>query len=252
MKKEFLDWDLAATDEDQDERKLYASGQMGLPILDRWNPPEGTRLAKELYGSQAGDTAFVIGTGPSISKAEKQLDITPPGSFRVAINRAIEKVPAEYWFFIDEESYRASKDCENAKNAKAIGVDRFWQYWGPEVYVWRRAYNPSDFREGRLIHRSSSFIASLHFAVWLGATRVVTVGCDNKLDPSKVYEDRLRRVYQALFIRINRSLVQDVGYWLPSWVTMADASKGSLLLPKTFLGQEIKRVQESKEGIWRP
>lgn len=249
LREAFKDEDVAATD---DTRKEYTVSQLKLPVEERWNPPVGTRLAKDLYGSQAGDTAFIVGTGPSVSKAVKQLEDPVPGAFRICINRAIDVVPGEYWFFIDEESYRASKEKSNAANTKAIGVDRFWQYWGPEVYVWRRAYEPSHFREGRLIHRSCSLLGAMHFAVWLGATRIVTVGCDNRLEPGREYSDHLKSVYTCLFNRINKSLVTDVDFWLPSWVTMADASKGSLMLPKTFLGLEIKKLTESKGGIWQP
>lgn len=222
----------------------YVREQLKLPVLDRWIPPQGTRLAKDLYGTNMGETAFVIGMGPSRSKA-KRLQEPLPGSFRIAINKAIEEVPAEYWLFIDPESYFRSKDHPNAKNAKALGVDRFWKMYPPEVYIWQRAYNPPDFREGRLIHRACSLLPSLHMAVWLGAKRVVTIGCDNKLEGDKRIE-KYEETYGYLFRRINKSLMNDLGYWLPSWVTMADASDGDLALPKTKLGLEIKRVQDDR------
>lgn len=223
----------------------YVRAQLKLPVLERWLPPEGTKLAKELYGSRMGETAFVIGTGPSVSKAVKQLQDPVPGSFRLAINKAIESVPAEYWLFIDPESYFKSRQTQNAKGTTSLGVDRFWKMFPPEVHIWQRAYNPPDFQEGRLIHRACSLLPALHMAVWLGATRVVTVGCDNRVkDDARLVGSEEQ--YQYLFRRINKSLMNDLGYWLPSWVTLADASDGDLALPKTKLGREIQRLTHDR------
>lgn len=235
---------------DPEGYRAYAREQLKLPQGQRWIPPEGTKLAKELYGSRMGDTAFVVGTGPSIKKAEKWLKVCPPGAFVIAINSAIKSVPAAYWMFIDAESYFKVRESENAKKAVALGVDRFWKLYPPEVLIWQRAYEPADFREGRLLHRATSLLPALHMAVWLGAKRIVTVGCDNRLDPEKEYSEDLAKVYNFLFHRINRSLMRDLPYWLPSWVSLADASDGALALPKTYLGRELEALTKPKIEVF--
>jgi hypothetical protein len=227
----------------------YTRSELKKPQIERWIPPDGTKLAKELYGSRMGDTAFVIGCGASLKKAEKYLKEAVAGSFRITLNRAVRYVPSEYWLFIDPESYFACKKHPHAEKATALGVDRFWRMYGPEVHIWQRAYNPVDFKAGRLIHRACSLLPALHMAVWLGAQRIVTVGCDNVLTDSHDIDQKTKSVYTALFRRINKSLMHDIGYWLPSWVTMADASGGSLALPKTTLGKELKALNAPIQAL---
>ena len=231
---------------DPADYRAYVREQLVKPQGERWIPPEERTLANSIYGSRMGDTAFVVGAGPSIHKAESQLKEVPPGSLVIAINAAITRVPANYWMFIDAESFFKFREHENATKAAPLGVDRFWKLYPPEVLIWQRAYEPSDFREGRLIHRATSLLPALHMAVWLGAKRIVTVGCDNRLDPEVHNTPERQEVYKFLFQRINRSLVLDLGYWLPSWVTIADASDGELMLPKTKLGLEIKKLNAHK------
>ncbi len=232
-----------------EEYRAYVREQLKLPQGDRWLPPKGRRLVSDLTGEQAGKTAFVIGAGKSLVKAESMLQEAPPGSFRIAINAAITKVPAEYWLFIDAETFFKHRDKVKSPVdgvVKPLGVDRFANLFPPEVAIWRRAYEPEDFKTGRLIHRACSLLPALHMAVWLGATRIVTIGCDNTLDPERLQEPNYKIQYEYLFKRINRSLIRDTGYWLPSWVSMADASGGNLALPKTRLGLEIKRLNDKR------
>lgn len=238
-------------DTDVDDYALsdYDRAQLSMPVSQRWKPDEGTPLARHFYGKYVDQTAFVIGAGPSIKKCEGRIDRPVAGAFRVAINAAILKVPADFWFFIDLDTYLAYKDHPNAKAATAIGVDRFWKHYGPEVYVWERAYERGDIKAGRIVHRSTSLIAAMHFSCWLGATRVVTVGCDNKIHDGMILTDKQRTCYPYTFRRINRSLLHDTRFWCPSWTTLADTSGGSLPLTPTYLADEVKRLEAESGRI---
>lgn len=242
------DWD---GEVDGYQPSAYDEEQMKLPQGERWRPPQGTPLARHFYGKHVDSTVFVIGTGPSIKKVEGRIDRPLDGAVRIAINRAIEKVAAEYWFFIDLDSYNASKNHPNAKAAVAVGVDRFWPHYGPEVFVWERAYERHHIKEGRIVHRSTSLIAALHFSVWLGATRVVTVGCDNKIRDGEDVAGANRKCLPYTFKRINRSLLRDTKFWCPSWTSLADASGGDLALAPTLLSDEVKQLEAAHGRIVR-
>lgn len=229
----------------------YDDEQMKLPQGERWVPAEGTPSARGLYGRYLEQTAFVIGAGPSIKKCEGRIDRPLDGAFRIAINRAIEKVAAEFWLFIDLDSYNASKDHPNAKAATALGVDRFWKHYGPEVLVWERAYELHDIRAGKLVHRSTSLIPAMHLACWMGATRVVTVGCDNRVTDPRGLTELQRKCYPYLFKRVNRSLLRDTKFWCPSWTSLADASGGDLALAPTLLSDEVKQLEAAHGRIVR-
>jgi len=229
----------------------YDKEQMSLPQSARWKPAEGTLSARYFYGKHVDQTAFVIGTGPSIKKVEGRIDRPLDGAFRVALNAAITRVAAEYWFFIDLDTYLAYKDHPNARAAKAVGVDRFWKHYGPEVHVWERAYELGDIKQGRIVHRSTSLIAALHFSCWLGASRIVTVGCDNRVIDRSELTEKQRICYPYTFKRINRSLLRDVRFWKPSWTDLYDASDGELALSPTILSDEVKRLEAGNGRIVR-
>ncbi len=227
----------------------YDNAQMGLPQSDRWKP-EGVKLARELYGKHVEETAFIVGKGPSIHKAVSRLQKKTPGSFTICLNHAIERVPGDYWMFMDLDAYRASKDVAKVVKATPLGVDRFWKYYDPDVYVWERAYTYEDLKAQRLTHRSTTLLAALHMAIWMGATRVVTVGCDNKLPPDTgAFDDRYKGIQRLTYKRINDALVNDMKFWKPSWCSIADASGGNIALPRTFLGLEIERLERAAKKI---
>ena len=63
------------------------------------------KSARELYGAPKAQLAFVIGCGPSIEKAKRYLMEPHDHVIRIALNAAIEDIPAEYWLWIDGDAY---------------------------------------------------------------------------------------------------------------------------------------------------
>lgn len=224
------------------------------------------KLARELYGKRLGQLAFVIGCGPSIKKAEQYLSAPHPHSFRIAINRAIESVPADYWFWIDGDSYSRSKDHPNAKAAVKLGVDHFQSLYSDDVYVWERAIKyPQDLYKLKVANNHTSLIGAIHMAALLGAVRVVTVGCDHEASDEYVARKereekalgggladwdfkKWRGCYDFTFQRINTAL-RDLGLWLPEYVSVADASGGRLPIRKTAVNAELAMLDEAYKAL---
>lgn len=226
------------------EYKQYAEEEAKKPVSDRYLPPKERKLANELYGSRMGQGCFIIGSGPSIKKAERSLQEPTHGTFRIAINEAITKVPAEYWMFIDSDAYLKWKDHPNAKNAIKLGVDRFWMEYADDVVIWRRAFSSEDVKAGRLVHRSTTLIPAMHLSFWLGATDVITVGCDNYEPADSGWDATRKDIMNCTFLRINHALVKDMPYIAPSWVKMVDVSGGDLLLPKSNLFSQLAKLRK--------
>ncbi len=218
------------------------------------------RSYRELLGSRLNQLCFVIGPGPSIKKAEKYLMEPKPHVFRIAINAAITKVPAEYWFFIDLATYTLYKDHPNAKNAITLGVENWKDHYGPEVYTWEPAKKlPEDVQNLKLLHRGTSLVGAINMASLLGSPRVVTVGCDHtfseeylngKMDEANrmkepdaevITLDKIKDFYACTTIRVNRALAE-MPFWLPKWVTVRDASGGELPLVDTSVNAELDLV----------
>lgn len=215
-------------------------------------------MARELYGSRldrigertVGQLGFIFGCGPSLVKAEKYLSHPTPHSFRIAINRAIEKIPAEYWFWIDGDAYLASKEHPNARSAIQLGVDRFSNLYDDSVHVWERVFRvPEDIYALKLVHRATSLIAAIHMASLLGAARIVTVGTDHQITQAELDERKRREpgknweeIYRFTFSRIVDG-ISKMPMFLPHWVTVADASGGALPLPKTYIGKELSDLE---------
>lgn len=223
---------------------------------------------RDLFSKHRGDLCFIIGAGPSIIYAKNKLSTVPPNTFRIAINRAIEDIPAEYWFWIDGDAYEKSKDHPNAKAAIRIGVEQFQHLYDEDTYVWERVIgNMKDgLSKGQLVHRSTSLIAAISMAMRMGSCRVVMVGCDHDLTPSEAAlkvaqkpETNWQSVYTFTFARINDAL-KNRDKWLPKEVMLRDASKigtqwGLLPIPKTTIGEELtlnhdfhKWLDERKAG----
>lgn len=216
---------------------------------------------RELIGSRLNQLCFVIGSGPSIKKAEKYLMEPKPHVYRIAINAAITKVPAEFWFFIDLASYNLYKDHPNAKNAIALGVENWAEFYGPEVYTWEPAQKlPEDVQNLKLLHRGTSIVGSIGMAALLGSPRIVTVGCDNtfseeycifkrdeanKGKPVEEHVDlaKIKDFYMCTTLRINKALAE-MPFWLPKWVSVRDASGGELPLVDTSVNSELDLVQK--------
>ena len=208
--------------------------------------------ARELFGQRRGDLCFIIGSGPSIIYAKNKLSKPGPHTYRIAINRAIEDIPAEYWFWIDGNAYEASKDHPNAKAATRIGVDKYRHLYDPDTYVWDRVIGNTQkgLEAGGLVHRATSLIAAISMAARMGSARIVTVGCDNDVTPAEVAmrskadpKTDWQSVYTFTFCRINEALAER-DKWLPKPVMIRDASKigtqwGKLPLPKTTIGEEL-------------
>jgi hypothetical protein len=223
---------------------------------------------KALYGTEKGKLCFIFGRGPSLKNAVKHFGggKKHPHVITIAINKAIEEVPADYWFWMDLDAYQGSKDHPNAKNAIKCGVDKWASEYDPDVYLWERAGAPGVigykgrstfakhvFEDGKLAWNGVSAIGSSSLAWNLGAFRIVYVGCENKdtegyiekrvkADPSKDW----RSIYSFTFARVSEAL-KNRAYWMHPKVMLADASHtgteyGDLALPKTTIPKELEMV----------
>ncbi len=233
--------------------------------------------AKALYGTQSGSLAFIIGRGPSLKNAVRHFGEGQkyPHVFTIAINKAIEEVPADYWFWMDLDAYEMSKDHPNAKAAIKCGVDRWTAQYDPDVFVWERAGAPGVigykgrsqfqkdiFEDGKLAWNGVSLIGAASLAWHLGCYRMVFVGCENKdtdgyierrqqADPSKNWKS----VYSFTFARVAEAL-KNRAYWMHPKIMMADASHtgsewGDLVLPKTTIPEELELVKGFHEALER-
>lgn len=218
------------------------------------------RLARELYGKRLGELSFIIGPGPSISKAERLLSKPHPRSFRIAINSAITKVKADYWFFIDALAYKLYKDHPNAKGAVKIGVENWAEHYEEDVYLWEPAKKlPDDVQALKILHRGCSLIGAMGMAMLMGSPRIVTVGADNNFSEeymqAKLKEvraekgrenetiEKVRDYYSCLVVRVNRAL-NELPFWCPDWVTVRDASglDSQLPLKPTSIHKEFEML----------
>jgi hypothetical protein len=205
------------------------------------------KMARDLYGTKERNLAFVIGCGPSIEKAERLLANPHPNSIRIALNDAIGKVAAEYWFFIDGDAYLRMKDHPNAKAAIRVGVEKFAEMYDKDTYVWERALKlPEDIHAGKLVHRATSLIGATSFAARLSCPRICYVGCDHTMPSADYLAERERMdptknwkgVYAFTFRRINDAFMNRAK-WLPPWATVVDASGGNLPITQTFIHKEL-------------
>jgi hypothetical protein len=217
-------------------------------------------LARELYGKHLRELCFIIGPGPSISKAQKYLSEPHPKSFRIAINSAITKVKAEYWFFIDALAYKLYKGHPNAKDTIKIGVENWAEHYEPDVYLWEPAKKlPEDVQNLKILHRGCTLIGAMGMAMLMGSPRIVTVGTENRFteeymaeklkevrsEPGRESEtiEKVRDYYLSLQIRVNRAL-NEAPFWCPNWVTLRDASgiDSELPLPDTSIHKEFEML----------
>ena len=214
------------------------------------------KQARDLYGSFLEPTlAFIIGPGPSISKAEKYLMEPHPHVIRIALNAAIRKIPAEYFFFIDLVAYQNYGSHPNARAAKRVGVENFADQYDEDTYAWERAMKlPGDVQKGKLLHRGTSVIPAIGFAAWLGCPRIVLVGCDNQYTDEEieakrqeVYPDKsfawCKGVHNYTTARVNVAL-NEMPFWLPDWVMVRDASHGTLNLKATGINFELEKIDQ--------
>lgn len=221
------------------------------------------RMASELYDTQKGKLAFIVGRGPSIRNAEKHLKEKHPHAIVIAINKAIEQIPADYWFWMDLDAYQGSKDHPNAKAAIKMGVDKWAPDYDPDVYMWERAGNTEKlgpegrrdffddvFKKRKLAWNGVSAVGAASLAWQLGAFRMVFVGCENKdtdgyierraaADPTKNWAS----IYSFTFARVAEAMTNRFA-WMHPKVMMADASHtgvewGDLPLPKTTIPKEL-------------
>ena len=219
------------------------------------------KSARDLYGSRVGELAFVVGPGPSVLKAVRWLSEPHPMSYRIAINAAITKVPADYWLWIDGLAYDMYKAHPNARAAIRLGrVGGESSYADdPEVYGWEPAKTlPDDVQALKILHRGTSLIAAINMAAIFGSPRIVIVGCDNtfteeynqakleeinRADPErKETIERVREFNLCTILRVNRA-IREMPFWLPKWVTVRDASGGDLPLLGTSIIRELEMLE---------
>jgi hypothetical protein len=234
---------------------------------------------REIFDSRNGELCFVVGMGESIANAEKHLKERHPRAFTIAINRAIERVPADYWFWMDLDAYETSKDHPNAKAAIRCGVDLFKDHYDSETYIWERAGDPDkkgpevreaffkDVQAGKLAWNGVSAVGASSLAWHLGAFRIVFVGCENRMNEEylkiKEAEDiqkngkvtkNWRSIYVFTFARIAEAL-KNRAVWMHPKVMLADASHtgtewGELDLPKTTIPQEFDSLDAFYKHLW--
>lgn len=231
---------------------------------------------KALYGTEKGNLCFIFGRGPSLQNAKRHFyGQKRPHVFTIAINKAIEEVPADYWFWMDLDAYQASKDHPNAKAAIKCGVDKWADQYEEGTYIWERAGAPGVighkgrsvfakhvFEDGKLAWNGVSAIGSASLAWNLGAFRIVFVGCENKNtngyiekrikeDPSRDWRD----IYGFTFARVAEAL-KNRAYWMHPKVMLADASHvgteyGDLALPKTTIPKELEMLEGFYKALER-
>jgi|SRR5579872_233490 len=213
------------------------------------------RDAKDLYGSEYGSVGFVIGSGPSLAYAKKMLSVPHKHTFTIAVNRAITEVPADYFLWIDQVAYENWGKHPYALSAKKLGVEKFKDAYRDDVYVWERVIGNTQkgLEEGNLVHRNTSLIAAISMAFRLGAVRIVTVGCENFIEPEEMEKmtPENRDYMISTFCRVSEALVNRK-HWLHPKVMLVDASKtgtewGKLNLPKTTIGDELTQI----EAFWK-
>lgn len=123
------------------------------------------------------ETCVVIGCGKSHADLPRTRsswsDVTT-----IACNRAIERVPADYWVWVDRLHYERSKWHANAERATHVYPSTWVQRPdGRPGYQFEIARGlPCD--ESELYLSGGTLTVAAHFALRKGAKRVVFVGCD--------------------------------------------------------------------------
>lgn len=196
---------------------------------------------RELYGTLAGQTVFICGSGPSLASGPTKL----PG-VTFAINRAITYMAADFFCFSDMESWRLYGEHPNAQAAKKCfnaGLHIFF----PDTpgYLIEAHGSPNSFtiHEKRPIYFNlATFTWVLHLAIKAGAKRIICVGTEFSTDKyydgfqPKGYEGELTNGLLAVSkARMLEMFGPDKGQWFDPSVEILDASGGALLVPKTRL-----------------
>ena len=203
-------------------------------------PQKGMR---DLYGKYKGETVFVCGSGPSLASCPEKL----PGP-TIAINRAITKVKADYWGFVDMEAWRLYGQHENAKGAAKLfgsGLYIMLKDVAP-AYLIEACGSPNRYERADnrpLYFNCNTFSWVIHLAIKMGAKRIVTIGCEFSLTPyfdgfmPQGYE--VDRKQEGLMLigrdRMLEMFGADMCQWYDPSVELLDASGGALPIPKVKL-----------------
>jgi len=200
---------------------------------------------RSLYGTIEGQTAFLVGSGPSLNDCPEKL----PG-VTIAINRAITRVQADYWAFIDAEAWNLCWNHPNALAAKKImnaGLNVAKALENEPAYLLEAAGAPLRWKikEDRPLYwNESTFAPALHLLIRMGASRIVCVGCDFSID--RYFDGFEPRGFEGLktnaVLYIARERMREMfGPDKPQWyerdVEILDASGGALPLPKVKLSE---------------
>ena len=116
--------------------------------------------------------ALVVGCGPSLVRGF----VVPRDAAIIACNRAIEFVPAHHWVWVDRTHYERSKWHPNAKLTLQVGPVEALAYARPAGTYGVARELPCG--EDELYLSGGTLTVAAHYAVRLGARRVVFVGCD--------------------------------------------------------------------------
>lgn len=205
-------------------------------------PTANFKSMRSLYGSQAGKTMFICGSGPSLNASPERL----PG-LTLGINRAITKVKADIWCFGDLAAYRLFKDHENAKAAEiATGAGMHLFFENDPIYLIEAEGYPSRHKDPArrpLYWSLATFSWVLHWAVKMQPKRIVLVGCDfsltNHFDGAEAHErtgEASIQSFQVARTRMDDMFGPDKAEWFDPSVEILDtAADGYLPVPKTKL-----------------
>ncbi len=201
------------------------------------------RGMRELFGTAKGETILICGSGPSLKECPVK-----PGVKTFAINRAITRVQADYFAFVDLEAWRLYSEHENAKKAtKMFGANMYIllpdvenvcqvDFLGSPNSIKNEARRP-------LYFNCNTFAWVMHLAIKMGAKRIVTIGCEFSGTPQ--FDGFVAHGYegpgvQAKLMNIARNRMlemfgADKDQWFDPNVEILDASNGALPVPKVNL-----------------
>lgn len=220
-----------------DEHCMVSHGSL---LKERPSAP--FKSMRSLYGSQAGKTMFICGSGPSLKDAPARL----PG-FTLAINRAITHVKADIWCFGDVAAHTLFKDHPNAKGVEmATGAGMHLVFPNDPIYLIEADGKPSRHKNEAkrpLYWSVATFSWVLHWAIKMQPKRIILVGCDytvgNHFDGAEAHGhtgDSSLMVFRIARGRVDDMFGPDKAEWFDPNVEILDACQtGYLPVPKTKL-----------------
>lgn len=217
----------------------------------RWiigkHPGKPWKEMRDLYGKHQGETILVCGAGPSVKRIKEK-----PALTTIAINRAIQVVPADYWAWQDEDSYKFSGTHPNAMAAKMVCITQGYKQAGDRP-AWFVDASESPTRwanpELRPIYGNQLTLTwVIHLCLRMGARRVVTIGCefdgsghwDGFIQPNHTKKWQVAQHYMGC-AKMMVMMEHHRGEWQPEnpQFEVVDASGGNMPVPKVRLEEVL-------------